>query len=123
LAAASLVLARHLGLVEPLVLLAMASAYDAGSYLVGSGAAAAGVGAPARAVSLIPVTVGAAVVLVPRFAAAPFVLGGIVAVLAPLGPPAATILIGDERASAVRRIDSLLFAGPVWAATAFAVLR
>ena len=30
---------------------------------------------------------------------------------------------GDERASAVRRIDSLLLAGPVWAATAFAVLR
>jgi len=123
LAAASPVLARHLGLVEPLVLLAMVSAYDAGSYLVGSGASAAWEGAAAGAVSLVPVTVAAAVALVPRFAAAPFVLGGIVAVLAPLGPPAATILIGDERASAVRRIDSLLFAGPVWAATAFAMLR
>jgi len=122
-AAASPVLARHLGLVEPFVLLAMASAYDAGNYLVGSGAAAAWEGAVAGAVSLVPVTVAGAVALVPRFAAAPFLLGGIVAVLAPLGPPAATVLIGDERASAVRRIDSLLLAGPVWAATAFAVLR
>jgi hypothetical protein len=123
LAAASPVLARHLGLVEPLVLLAMAWAYDAGNYLVGSGASAPWEGAVAGAVSLVPITVAAAVALVPRFAAAPFVLGAIVATLAPLGPPAATILIGDDRASAVRRIDSLLFAGPVWAATAFAVLR
>jgi hypothetical protein len=123
LAVASPVLARHLGLVEPLVLLAMAWAYDAGNYLVGSGATAAWEGAVAGAVSLVPVTVAAAVALVPRFAAAPFVLGGIVAALAPLGPPAATIIIGDDRASAVRRIDSLLFAGPVWAATALAVLR
>ena len=90
---------------------------------MGSGAAAAWEGAVAGAVSLVPVTVAGAVALVPRFAAAPFLLGGIVAVLAPLGPPAATVLIGDERASAVRRIDSLLLAGPVWAATAFAVLR
>lgn len=123
LAAASPVVVRRLGLLEPLLLLGMVWAYDAGSYLVGSGASAAWEGAAAGAVSLVPVTVAAAVALVPRVAAAPFVLGGVTAVLAPLGPPAATVLIGDERASAVRRIDSLLFAGPVWAALAYALVK
>jgi hypothetical protein len=103
--------------------LAMVWAFDAGYYLVGSGAGAAWEAAAAGAVSLVPVTVGAAVVLVPTFPSAPFVLGGIAAVLAPLGIPAATILIGDGRASAVRRLDSLLLAGPVWASAAMYFLR
>lgn len=122
LAAASPVLAARIGLVEPLVLLAMVWAFDAGCYVVGSGASAPWEGAAAGVVSVVPVTVAAAVALVGTFPAAPLVLGGVTALLAPFGPPMATILIGDERASVVRRIDSMLLAGPAWAATASFVL-
>ena len=45
--------------------------------------------------------------------------------LAPFGPPAATLLLGDRgaRVRVLRRIDSLLLVGPAWAVTAAALLR
>jgi hypothetical protein len=49
----------------------------------------------------------------------------VTAVLAPLGPPAATVLIGDAGTAArfVRRLDTLIVLGPVaaWAAAAVVV--
>jgi hypothetical protein len=63
---------------------------------------------------------------VPKFPpTAPFVLGGLAAVLAPLGPPAATRLLGDRdaKAPALRRLDSLLVVGPVWACAALTLAR
>jgi CDP-diglyceride synthetase len=118
LAAASVVLLRGTGLHATLLLLALAVAYDAGAYLVGTGASSAWEGPAAGVAALIPVTMLAAVLLVPPFpGGSPLLLGALAAVLAPCGPPAASALLGerDADAHALRRLDSLLVLGPVWA--------
>jgi hypothetical protein len=46
-------------------------------------------------------------------------------VLAPFGPLAASVILGDRdaRAPALRRLDSLLLLGPVWAWLAAVLLK
>jgi molybdopterin synthase sulfur carrier subunit len=117
-AAAGPVLVRHTGISAALMLLAMICAYDAGAYLVGTGASSAWEGPAAGVAALIPITIFAEVVLVPPFAGAqPLFLGVLAAVLAPCGPVAASALLGDRsgHAPALRRLDSLLLLGPLWA--------
>ena len=117
-AAAGPVLVRHTGISAALLLLAMICAYDAGAYLVGTGASSPWEGPAAGVAALIPVTIFAEVVLVPPFAGTqPLFLGILAAVLAPCGPVAASALLGDRsgHAPALRRLDSLLLLGPLWA--------
>ncbi len=117
-AAAGPVLVRHTGISAALLLLAMICAYDAGAYLVGTGASSAWEGPAAGIAALIPITIFAEVVLVPPFAGTqPLFLGVLAAVLAPCGPVAASALLGDRsgHAPALRRLDSLLLLGPLWA--------
>jgi hypothetical protein len=100
------------------MLLAMICAYDAGAYLIGTGASSAWEGPAAGVAALIPITIFAEVVLVPPFGAMqPLFLGVLAAVLAPCGPVAASALLGDRsgHAPALRRLDSLLLLGPLWA--------
>ncbi len=118
LAAASLVLARQVDVEAAVYLLVCVCTYDAGAYLVGTGASAAWEGPLAGMVALIPVTILAAVVLVPPFpAGTPLALGLLAAVLAPLGPLVGTALLGRREADApgLRRLDSLILLGPAWA--------
>ena len=118
LAAAAPVLVRHTGITATLLLLAMVSVYDAGAYLVGTGASSAWEGPAAGVVALVPLTIFAEVVLIPPFAGAqPLFLGLLAAVLTPAGPVAASALLGDRagHAPALRRLDSLLLVGPLWA--------
>jgi len=125
-AAASLVLAREVDVEAAVYLLVCACVYDAGAYLVGTGAAAAWEGPLAGVVALIPVTILAAVVLVPPFPpGTPLALGLLAAVLAPLGPLAGTALLGrrDADAPGLRRLDSLILLGPAWAWLMTTVLR
>jgi sulfur-carrier protein len=117
-AAAGPVLVRHTGISAALLLLTMICAYDAGAYLVGTGASSPWEGPAAGVAALIPITIFAEVVLVPPFAGAqPLFLGILAAVLAPCGPVAASALLGDRsgHAPALRRLDSLLLLGPLWA--------
>jgi len=117
-AAASLVLAREVDVEGAVYLLVCICLYDAGAYLVGTGAAAAWEGPLAGVVALIPVTILAAVVLVPPFpSGTPLALGLLAAVLAPLGPLVGTALLGrrDADAPGLRRLDSLILLGPAWA--------
>ena len=117
-AAAGPVLVRHTGISAALMLLAMICAYDAGAYLVGTGASSPWEGPAAGVAALIPITIFAEVVLVPPFASAqPLFLGVLAMVLAPCGPVAASALLGDRsgHAPALRRLDSLLLLGPLWA--------
>jgi molybdopterin synthase sulfur carrier subunit len=117
-AAAALVLVRHTGIAATLLLLGMVCLYDAGAYLVGTGASSAWEGPAAGVAALIPLTIFAEVVLIPPFAGAqPLFLGVLAAVLAPCGPVAASALLGDRNAHApaLRRLDSLLLLGPLWA--------
>jgi hypothetical protein len=123
IAAASPVLVRALGLTETLVFLSMLFAYDAASFVVGTGSGGPWEGPVAGAVATLPVTLVIAAVLVNPFdGASPFVLGLAAMLGAPAGQLAADALVGDVEAPAVRRLDSLLVAGPVWAWAAAALL-
>jgi molybdopterin synthase sulfur carrier subunit len=126
LAAAAPVLVRHTGIAATLLLLAMVCIYDAGAYLVGTGASSAWEGPAAGVAALIPLTIFAEVALVPPFAGTqPLFLGLLAAVLAPCGPVAASALLGDRNghAPALRRLDSLLLLGPLWAWCAVIFLK
>jgi CDP-diglyceride synthetase len=125
-AAAAPVLLREAGLSPVLVLLAYAAAYDAGAYLVGTGASSTWEGPIAGIVTALPITLLVAVALVPPFrGASALLLGAVAAATAPLGPLAASALLGDSSAPApaLRRLDSLLVLGPLWAWCAAALLR
>ncbi|MEA2972431.1 MAG: hypothetical protein QOG82_889 [Actinomycetota bacterium] len=125
MAAAAPVLLRSINIPAALYLLACAAIYDAGAYLVGTGASSAWEGPAAGVVALLPLSMAAAVVLVPPFhGGAPLLLGLIAAVLAPFGPVAGSALLGDRTAyaPALRRLDSLLIMGPIWAWCAAALL-
>lgn len=122
-AAASPVLVRAIGLTEVLVLLTFVFAYDAAAYVVGSGAAGEWEGPAAGAVATLPVTLVVAAVLVNPFdGASPWLLGLAAASLAPLGHLGASALLDDLEVPAVRRLDSLLVLGPVWAWAAAVLL-
>jgi hypothetical protein len=116
LAASAPVMARSFGAQAAVVVLILVCAYDAGDFLVGSGSTtwwegpAAGVAAVAVAtfaVSVVPLS--------PIDASAAYALGALTCVLAPLGPPTASLLIGSGRRPArfLRRLDSLLLLGPI----------
>jgi len=108
-----------------LYLLACAALYDAGAYLVGTGASSAWEGPAAGVAALVPLTLLAALAFVPPFeGASPLLLGALAAVLAPFGPVAGSALLGDRTAyaPALRRLDSLLVLGPIWAWCAAALL-
>jgi molybdopterin synthase sulfur carrier subunit len=125
LATAAPVLLRSLSLAAPLALFAFAAAHDMGAYLVGTGAASEWEGPIAGIASIFCVTLFVAV-LVPSFdGAAPFLLGLVAAILAPLGPLAASIVLGDRdaKAPALRRLDSLLLLAPIWAWLAAVLLK
>ena len=65
-------------------------------------------------------------VLVPSLSgASPFLLGLLAGALAPLGPLAASAILGDRSADApaLRRLDSLLLLGPIWALSAAALIK
>ena len=116
LAAASPVLLAHLGSGAAVALLVLVAAYDAGDFIVGTGASSAWEG-PAAGITAVAVLGFAAVVIAqpPLEEDGSATLAVLVAVLAPLGPPLASVLIGDgmRRASATRRLDSLLLVGPL----------
>jgi len=124
LAGGAPVLLRGVDLARPLILLAYAFAYDAGAYLVGTGSSALWEGPAAGIVAFIPVTLMAAALLVPPYRiGAVLAMAGLAAVLAPFGPLAGSALQGGNRhrAPALRRLDSLIVLGPVWAAFASAL--
>jgi hypothetical protein len=123
IAAASPVLVRTIGLTEALVFVSMLLAYDAASYVVGTGSAGPWEGPAAGAVATLPVTLVVAAVLVNPFEGSSPLLLGLAAMLgAPAGQLAARVLTRDIESPALLRLDSLLLAGPVWAWAAAALL-
>ncbi|HVM66799.1 MAG TPA: hypothetical protein VMU14_18160 [Acidimicrobiales bacterium] len=119
-AAAGPVLLRGSSLEVPFILMAYALLYDAGSWLVGSGSRHRWLGPLAGAACVVPVTMLVAALGLQFRGASAWELGVLAAVLAPLGPAAATLLLGDRRwpAPALRRLDSLIVLGPVWSLVA-----
>lgn len=99
-------------------LVLVVSAYEIGDYLVGSGARNALEGPVAGAAAVLVVQFGVAAVGLPPYSL-PDGLGFAVAaaVLAPVGQLVASVVLPSAAApaSALRRLDSLLVLGPVWA--------
>jgi hypothetical protein len=109
--------------VPALALCTYALVYDASSYLVGAGADRPWEGMAAGVASIGAVTIAVAAILVPPFKGiTPWALGVAAAVLAPLGPVVATVVLGDRAAlvPALRRLDTLILLGPVWTLLALA---
>ncbi|MDP8975143.1 MAG: hypothetical protein M3N28_02015, partial [Actinomycetota bacterium] len=135
--AAPVLLREEVGLVPVLVLLAYAMAYDAGTYVVGSGAASAWEGPAAGIAATGTVTLAVAALFVPPFrGASPWLLGVLAAALAPVGPMIGVAFSGEGRSGndgnerngrkarlpALRRLDSLLVLGPLWSLAAAALV-
>jgi len=119
-AVAGPILLRRHGLESALVLMAYALVYDAGSWTMGSGSRHRWLGPLAGIACIGSVTIAVAA-FAPQFRGnSPWELGVLAAVLAPLGPPAASLVVGDRRVPvrALRRLDSLVLLGPIWAIAA-----
>ncbi len=114
-AAASLVAARGQGLSEALTLLAAVCLYDMASFLTGTGPRGGVVGALVGMITIGVLAVFVAAVVVPPFSGrSPWILLGLVAGLAPAGVALAGLICPDRRLPALRRLDSLILAGPAW---------
>lgn len=116
MAAAAPVLLHGLGPPAAAVLLVLAAAYDAGDFVVGTGAATRWEGPATGAATVAVVGFALSVVaLPPTDRGGILLMTGVAALLAPAGPPAGALLVGDGRINArfVRRLDSLLVMGPV----------
>jgi hypothetical protein len=114
-AAASVVAARGQGMSETLTLLAAVCLYDMASFLTGTGPRGGVAGAFVGMVTVGVLAVFVAAVVVPPFSGrSPWVLLGLVAVMAPAGVALAGRICPDRRLPALLRLDSLILAGPAW---------
>jgi len=123
-AAAGPVLLRSHGLVPALVLLVFALVHDASAFLIGAGARRSWEGPLAGVASILSVTLAVAAIF-PQFkGASPWALGILAAILTPLGPVVAGFVVGSRRTRipALRRLDSLVVLGPLWALAAAALV-
>lgn len=115
--AMSMVLLSRLDQGSAFALLLLASAYETGDYLVGSGARNPFEGPAAGASAIVVITFILSTVPISGldFGAA-WLFGGLMLLLAPLGQLFASALLPSAKspASALRRLDSLLLAAPVW---------
>ncbi len=117
-AAAAVVVSYRVEPGSAAALVLVVSAYEIGDYIVGSGASNALEGPVAGAAAVLVVQFGVAAVGLPPFEL-PAGLGfaAVAAVLCPLGQMTASLVLPSRAApaSALRRLDSLLLLGPVWA--------
>lgn len=117
LVALSMVLLTRLDQGSAIGLLLLVSAYETGDYLVGSGARNPyeGPAAGASAIVVITFILSTLPISALDFGEA-WLFGGLVLLLAPLGQLAASALLPAAKApaSALRRLDSLLIAAPLW---------
>lgn len=124
-AAASVVVARHQGASLAVALVAAVLAYDLGAFVMGNPRTPLGgaLGIVFGLVSVGVVAVFVAAVMNPPFQGSrPWVVFGLVALLAPLGVRLGQ-WVGEERLPALRRVDSWLLAAPVWVLSAALLLH
>jgi hypothetical protein len=122
-AGAAVVLVRSESVVAAVVLVLVASAYEVGDYIVGSGAANPVEGPLAGITTATLVSLPMALVLVEPFDAGGVALLAFAAFAYPLGQVVASAVLpgAGAPAPALRRIDTLLVLAPLWAAAAGAL--
>ncbi len=116
-AAASVVLLRDLRLGAAVMLVLVASAYECGDFLIGTGAPNSIEGPIAGIAAVLVVTFSfAALQVAPFDLGSALVFGVLAAVLIPAGQLFASAILPRawSNAPALRRLDSLLLAGPIW---------
>ena len=120
LAAASLVVIRHLEIGAAVSLVLLVCAYDLGDFLVGTDAGTPVEGPVAGIVAALVVAFALGVFAVPPFVvSSALVFGGLAAALFPLGQLAATELLPGRRRPGPRPCGGStrsLLVGPVWMA-------
>jgi len=122
IAGVTVVLIRSESRSAALVLLLLVSAYEMGDFIVGSGASNPMEGPLAGMTAAMLLALPLAVLLVAPFDAAGAPLLGLSAAACPLGQVVASAMLPDAGATApaLRRIDTLLVLGPLWATAAAA---
>lgn len=120
LGAASVVLVRKESVIAAVVLIVLASAYEVGDYIVGSGAANPVEGPLAGITTATLVALPLTIVLVEPYNDAGTALLAFTAFACPLGQLVASAVLpgAGAHAPALRRIDTLLVLAPLWAAAA-----
>lgn len=101
-----------------IALIVLVSGYEVGDYLVGTGAGNPVEGPVAGIAAVAVLTFSISVFQFPPFeTGSAWVFGGLAVALAPLGPFVASALVpeANARVPALRRLDSWLLVGPVWA--------
>jgi hypothetical protein len=115
-AAAAPVLVARLGPAAAVTMVVLVSAYEVGDYLVGAGAATPWEGPMAGIVAVVVCAFAAWVLNVwPLNQEGVVTMAAAISLLAPLGAPLGSVLLGSsvQPGRYVRRLDSLLAAGPV----------
>ncbi len=122
-AAAAFVLVRAESVVAATVLVLLASAYEMGDFIVGSGASNPIEGPLAGMTAATLVSLPLALVLVEPYDAAGVGLVAFTAAACPFGQVVASAVLpgAGAPAPALRRIDTLLVLAPIWAAAAGAI--
>jgi hypothetical protein len=113
----SVVLARGQGPNEADALVGAICAYDLACFIMGNSRTALGgpIGVVFGWISIAVVAIFAAAIMDPPFSGdRAWVLFGLVAALAPVGVILANWVVSGTRFPALRRLDSLLLAGPAW---------
>jgi hypothetical protein len=123
LAGASLVLVRSDSVVAAVVLVLVASAYEMGDYIVGSGSSNEVEGPLAGLTTATLLALPLAILLLEPYDAAGPALLAFTALACPLGQIVASAILpgAGAPASALRRIDTLIVLAPLWAAAAGAL--
>jgi len=121
-AGAALVLVRSQSVTAALVLVLLVSLYEAGDYIVGSGASNFVEGPLAGATTAVVAGFPLTLILVEPFDVAGLPLLAFVAACCPLGQMVASAMLPrpGAPASALRRVDTLLVLAPLWAAASAA---
>jgi hypothetical protein len=126
LAGASVVVTARFGYSAAVALVLVAAAYEVGDYIVGSGASNRFEGPIAGFASVMVVTTCVTVLGVQPFEFPDaFVYGALAGLACPLGQLAASAVLptSTAKASALRRVDTLIVLGPGWALVAGHLLR
>ena len=120
LGAACVVLVRAESVIAAAVLIVLASAYEVGDYIVGSGASNPIEGPLAGVTTATLVSLPLAIILVEPYNDAGLALIAFTALACPLGQVVASAVLpgAGAHAPALRRIDTLLVLAPLWAAAA-----
>jgi hypothetical protein len=117
LAAAGVLLTLRYDLIAASGLVLLVSAYDSGDFVIGSGSRRRWEGPAVGMIAVMVMTFTISTLRLPPFVLPQALyLGGMAAVMCPIGQMVASAVLPDAavRAPAVRRLDSLMVLAPLW---------